>query len=274
MNAHTLPVDSDNGSAEPKSGRNALGRFTAANKGGPGNPFGRRVAALKKAALAASSEQDVQEVMDALKGKAKQGDVAAAKLYLQYTLGQPAKAADPDRVEVDEWELHKASAVGWNEWVPLLSERVTPDIANLAAHTLWPNFMVHYIDKVLDAARTDPDPEDEEPSPDGPNGEEGSDFADDLPTVNGSDGAAAPFEGGDRPSPDGANGAEEKDGHRLTPREGVLGAIARLLAARNAWPEGFSADRDDSRQSGAEGSEEDDERRPGRPSEAHDASAS
>src|SRR5688572_25683113 len=92
--------------AEPAAtaeGRDSRGRFSAGNRGGPGNPFGRRVAELKKAALEAVDEEDLRVVMTMLKQKAQGGDVAAAKLLLQYTLGRPTESPDPDRVDLERW---------------------------------------------------------------------------------------------------------------------------------------------------------------------------
>src|SRR5262249_11950280 len=69
-------------------GRDVHGRFTKANPGGPGNPFARKVAALRKALLDSVTEQDVKDVAEILKLKAKQGDMAAVKLMLQYCVGK------------------------------------------------------------------------------------------------------------------------------------------------------------------------------------------
>src|SRR4051812_47583774 len=85
-------------------GRDVNGRFRQGNPGGPGNPFARRVAALRKALLDSVSEQDVRDVAEMLKLKARQGDVAAMKLFLQYCVGKPGPAKDPDRMDADEWQ--------------------------------------------------------------------------------------------------------------------------------------------------------------------------
>jgi hypothetical protein len=72
------------------------------NGGGPGNPFARQVAELRRAALAATTPEKIAAVIGQLEAKALQGDVAAAKLYLSYTLGRPAATVDPDSVHVQE----------------------------------------------------------------------------------------------------------------------------------------------------------------------------
>jgi len=56
---------------------------------GPGNPYARQVAALRRALHAAVSEKEVKELGRALLDKAKKGDVPACKLLLSYLLGKP-----------------------------------------------------------------------------------------------------------------------------------------------------------------------------------------
>src|SRR5947209_18915993 len=70
------------------SGRDAQGRFRTGNRGGPGNPFARRVAALRQALYRAVDEKDLETITEALMEKAKAGDVAAAKLVLSYVIGK------------------------------------------------------------------------------------------------------------------------------------------------------------------------------------------
>jgi hypothetical protein len=89
----------------PAEGRDSGGRFVRGNKGGPGNPFGRKVAALRTALLSAVSPEDMLRLGKNLVEQALAGDTAAAKLLLAYTLGRPARGSDPDRVDLDELEL-------------------------------------------------------------------------------------------------------------------------------------------------------------------------
>ena len=69
------------------SGRNAIGQFTTGWKGGPGNPFSQRVQTLRAVILNAATKERMQDVVNALIQKAIRGDVAAAKLFLEYTVG-------------------------------------------------------------------------------------------------------------------------------------------------------------------------------------------
>lgn len=91
--------------------RDAKGRFVKGNAGGPGNPFARQVAALRQVVLECVSADDLKAIVQKLVEKAKQGDVAASKLVLQYTLGRPAVPADPDRLDGDELQAFRANAM-------------------------------------------------------------------------------------------------------------------------------------------------------------------
>ncbi len=79
-------------------GRDARGRFTTGNPGGPGNPYARRVAELRSALLDAVTPEDVAALARALLAQAKGGDVAAARLVLSYAVGRPpaVESAEPE----------------------------------------------------------------------------------------------------------------------------------------------------------------------------------
>src|SRR5689334_10197691 len=93
----TLDTSTQSTTAEtpPTGGRDGKGRFTKGNPGGPGNPFARRVAALRTALLEVVTEDDIQEAAKRLIEKARQGDLAAIRLLYAYTLGKPAATVDP-----------------------------------------------------------------------------------------------------------------------------------------------------------------------------------
>src|SRR5439155_1388889 len=94
------------------TGRDAQGRFAAGNKGGPGNPFARRVAQLRSILLETVTDEEMRIVAGALVVKAKFGDLAAIKLLFQYLLGKPAATVNQeelkqqfDRGQVAEFRL-------------------------------------------------------------------------------------------------------------------------------------------------------------------------
>jgi hypothetical protein len=97
------PARADAGAATA-DGRGPNGRFCKGNKGGPGNPFARQVAAMRQELFGALTREDIATIARAMIDKAKAGDVAAARLVLQYTLGRPAAAVDPDRLDEMEWQ--------------------------------------------------------------------------------------------------------------------------------------------------------------------------
>jgi len=82
--------------------RDAQGRFVNGNPGGPGNPLAAHVAALRKALFDAVTPQALKDVVKALLGAAKAGDVQAAKLLLTYTLGRPLESDLLERLETLE----------------------------------------------------------------------------------------------------------------------------------------------------------------------------
>lgn len=69
--------------------RDSAGRFLKGNPGGPGNPNSKRVARLRQTLLKAVTPDDMREVVMEMLNKAKCGDMVAAKLLLEYTIGKP-----------------------------------------------------------------------------------------------------------------------------------------------------------------------------------------
>jgi hypothetical protein len=103
----TPPPDPDATPQAPDGGRAAQGHFAKGNMGGPGNPFARRVGALRSALLASVTARDMEGVARELVRQAQEGSLAAAKLLLSYTLGKPAQTVDPDTLDLHEWELYR-----------------------------------------------------------------------------------------------------------------------------------------------------------------------
>jgi hypothetical protein len=100
---------------EAPPGRDGQGRFAKGNAGGPGNPFARRVAALRQALLDAVTEDDMSAVAARLVEMARGGDLAAIRLLLAYTVGKPAPCVDPDTLDQHEWQVCRKSAVPTHE---------------------------------------------------------------------------------------------------------------------------------------------------------------
>jgi hypothetical protein len=98
--SHTMSPAPQNNPANPNpapvEGRDASGCFAKGNPGGPGNPYSRRVAALRQAMLNCVTEDDIKAITKAVIEEAAAGNMAAAKLIFQYVLGKPGPAADLD----------------------------------------------------------------------------------------------------------------------------------------------------------------------------------
>jgi hypothetical protein len=103
-NGANCSVSEDKAPSANGSNRDERGRFVQGNEGGPGNPFTRRVAALRTALLQQITEEDIQEVARRLLAQAKEGDLAAIKLLLQYAIGKPLETVNPDRLDHEELE--------------------------------------------------------------------------------------------------------------------------------------------------------------------------
>jgi hypothetical protein len=93
------------------TGRNAQGRFTKGNPGGPGNPFARRTAQLRSVLCQTVTEEDIAEIARKLIAQAKAGDVAAARLVLAYSIGQPTPAVNPDTLDTEEWRTYRQQTI-------------------------------------------------------------------------------------------------------------------------------------------------------------------
>ncbi|HYT95320.1 MAG TPA: hypothetical protein VEL76_41765 [Gemmataceae bacterium] len=101
----TVPSATADNGAPPAEGRDAGGRFAAGNKAGRGNPFYRRLCQMRQAVLEEIGEEGLRRLARALYERALRGDVAAARTLLAYLVGKPQAAADPDRADLDEFQL-------------------------------------------------------------------------------------------------------------------------------------------------------------------------
>jgi len=83
-------------------GRDSGGRFTTGNAGGPGNPYARRVGALRSALLDAVSDEDIRRTIEAIVAQARDGDIVAARILFDRILGPPVSADIVARIEALE----------------------------------------------------------------------------------------------------------------------------------------------------------------------------
>src|SRR4051812_47078161 len=89
--------------ANENATRDAKGRFAPGNPGGPGNPFARQVAELRKAIVHAAKPELIERVIAKMGELGAEGNVQAAKLFLAYSVGKPKPAPEPDRMDAEEW---------------------------------------------------------------------------------------------------------------------------------------------------------------------------
>ena len=118
------------------NGRDSRGRYTKGNKGGPGNPFARRIAALRRAFCEVVTDDDLLELSRRLLDKAKAGNLVAAKLLLAYTVGRPTDAVDPDTLDLHEWLLYQKGPARPEEVAGILDRMPVALICDLMRHLM------------------------------------------------------------------------------------------------------------------------------------------
>jgi hypothetical protein len=124
--------------AAAAAGRDGKGRFARGNKYGPGNPFARQTAALRSALLRQLTEEQIEKVAALLLQKALEGDLAAIRLVLLYAIGKPTPAVNPDDLDRQELEYHRADRVSPEEMERLTAALMPLAMANELLRTLAP----------------------------------------------------------------------------------------------------------------------------------------
>src|SRR5262245_12014764 len=143
-------VDPNQTKRAASSTRHANGQFAKGNGGGPGNPFNRQLAALRKLFLQSVTPEAFKQAYDILMARINGGDLAALKLFFQYTLGKPHEPVDPDRVALHEYDLLHERKLKAKEWGQLLG---TPSLDLLleATEFLGEASTQMFTEKFLDA---------------------------------------------------------------------------------------------------------------------------
>ena len=86
------------------SDHDTKGRFAVGNRGGPGNPLGRRVAEMRQILIDSLTDDAIRKLADVhMIARAQDGNVGAAKLLLSYALGKPPAAADYEGPPPEAW---------------------------------------------------------------------------------------------------------------------------------------------------------------------------
>ncbi len=108
--------------------RDRNGRFAAGNRGGPGNPFARQVAELRKAFVTTVTPSDMLRICQRLITQAILGDTPSIKILLGYVLGKFPDPVYPDAVDQDEIRLH-ARNLAMEELHKLAKSHVPPRVS-------------------------------------------------------------------------------------------------------------------------------------------------
>ncbi len=192
------PVADAPGSETPGSptGRDANGRFAKGNKGGPGNPFARQVAELRKQLVAAVTPEVMAQVCLALILRAQGGNLAAIKLLFSYVLGKPTETVNPDTLDHEEMEQYRRD-LGMDELMGQVLLSMPADFACECVRTARPDILDRLIEKATGGTAPGAEAEDGEAAPSA-NGFNRGPQGDDPPAGD----------GGDAPMANGANGAE------------------------------------------------------------------
>ncbi len=91
---------------EPKKDRDAKGKFVKGNPGGPGNPYARKIAALRQSLIKHLGPRELYEIVRLLVGQAMCGNIESTKVLFQYVIGKAPDAPDPDGVNLAEWQQY------------------------------------------------------------------------------------------------------------------------------------------------------------------------
>jgi hypothetical protein len=131
----TLTVGEAASEKGPTKGRDANGKFTAGNSGGPGNPHARHCARMLEIFRNTISEEDFIRVVRKLLEKAEAGDTSAAKILFSYVVGKPLPAPHPDAIDRDEWDHFQKDSMNQKELALVLNglpTHVGNDMARVA----------------------------------------------------------------------------------------------------------------------------------------------
>jgi hypothetical protein len=119
--------------------RNRIGQYDIGTVGGPGNPFGRHVARNRQLLFAYFTEDKLLAIFKKVETMATEGNVGAQRLLMQYLIGKPQPAPNPDRVNHEEWELRREQ--------PHMEE------VAMQAHSQLPHAAVLVMQRVADEAK-------------------------------------------------------------------------------------------------------------------------
>ncbi len=130
-NGHANDTAADD--RKPAEGRAPDGRFTVGNAGGPGNPFARRTAMMRKAISEAVTPEEMAAVARVMLDRALAGDVAAARWLAGYNAGRHMHGADPDTLDAHELRVRREGVATVEDMKALFERMPASVMCELAA---------------------------------------------------------------------------------------------------------------------------------------------
>jgi hypothetical protein len=212
------PPDPSEAGPAARDGREANGRFAKGNLGGPGNPFARQTAALRKQLLEAVTKEDMDAICTMLILRARGGSIPHLKLLFSYVIGKPTDAVNPDTLDRQEMEQYRQE-LGMEDLVLAVGRALTPAFACIVVRAIRPVIMERIGTALADQLLQGVPPEFLPTDPDAETDREDETIA---------------------PSPNGEIGAEEEPGEPLAEAEareegpstnGEIGPEAQAAAA-------------------------------------------
>ena len=141
--------------APEETERDPLGRFAPGNKGGPVNPFARRLGMLRCALVRRIKPEAVEAIADVLIDRAKAGDVAATRLVLSYGIGKPIDAVNPDLLDLEEWDIYRRGPVSLDDLRGIV-EGIPLDVVGPVVRTAKPYLNANMAETVKDVLMPEP----------------------------------------------------------------------------------------------------------------------
>ncbi len=138
---------------EPKKDRDAKGKFVKGNPGGPGNPYARKIAALRQSLIKHLGPRELYEIVRLLVGQAMCGNIESTKVLFQYVIGKAPDAPDPDGVNLAEWQQYVDNPAT-AEAVTKLLDTLPHEQAVQALRGMWPAIISLRTEMMKNAAPT------------------------------------------------------------------------------------------------------------------------
>jgi hypothetical protein len=216
------------------TGRESNGRFAKNNRGGPGNPFARQVAAFRACLINSVTEDDMKAIVYKLVDRARFGNLQAIKLLFSYLLGTPKPVVEPDELDLHEMHLAHQTTLA----AQALQQAEKANSPPNDAPTPPDSEVGTPAQSVLEA----PPAPASAPSPNGTNGGPCSPTVSQAPSPNGELNAGEACNRPQPPSTDRPNGAPTASGSQTRPSTKRSNGKGQPEAGGSGPPRGRAAD--------------------------------